>query len=534
MSNGMKSLLLSKIKKYNLLKNLKPAEKNNNYNYIDNISYNIIENMTMFKNNEINKQNLSIRLICNLSLFLSKGKIDQKKIKNKKNDNNIYSNNNLELSIKNFDIYIPSNRIPCLEDINNKKINNIRIPFSSERIQTFFPLGRDFLYVYNNGREIKKNVQKNIKYSSNEIIYKDNSLKESFGNKSNNSYSLSNENIDFLLEKDIINGNNNKIKFKNIPIFKKYRDLVDYIECPLIRKDSVKEEYDNYIKLLNNIDKLFENEENNEYNYKNNLINGAYTDDQININNYKKIYIDNFEVYNIINRNQSKSNKSSKIYDDKNYISENTLNNISSNLNILNKDIFSSSLKKRYLKIMNEQYISLIYKIYIRLNNIEKSLFIDNIYKKKLFLQFFKKFILEIGISDKIHYEKILKNQVYNNKLLSFNQFIQCFDTIICANDYENLKIKFLYLLSIIYYSNDNYNNNEYLNEKQIALFFELLSCNITYVENFCENLGDELVIRYNIIYNNSEKENIIKDLYKFRKMKIVLESFFDEIQNEE
>ena len=68
-------------------------------------------------------------------------------------------------------------------------------------------------------------------------------------------------------------------------------------------------------------------------------------------------------------------------------------------------------------------------------------------------------------------------------------------------------------------------------NSKDIQLFFELLGCNSVYIEDFCENLGDRLVARFNVIYQKDEKENILMGKYRFKKMKLVLESFFDDIQ---
>ena len=127
MSEYLKSFLLAKKNYKNqkklLMQKYKPAEKNINYAYIDSITYNLIENMTKFKNNEINKNDLNINLLSNLSLFFSKEKIDYKKIKkNKKKKNNGTSNK--KCSIQNFGIYFPTNRITCLEEMKIKNSNN--------------------------------------------------------------------------------------------------------------------------------------------------------------------------------------------------------------------------------------------------------------------------------------------------------------------------------------------------------------------------------------------------------------------------
>ena len=69
---------------------------------------------------------------------------------------------------------------------------------------------------------------------------------------------------------------------------------------------------------------------------------------------------------------------------------------------------------------------------------------------KNIFLKNFKKFLLNIEISNKIVFEKILKNQIFFNALKSFSKFIQSFDIIICDTKSENMKQKYLFLLNIL------------------------------------------------------------------------------------
>ena len=105
------------------------------------------------------------------------------------------------------------------------------------------------------------------------------------------------------------------------------------------------------------------------------------------------------------------------------------------NNNIINQNDksheISSSLRKKYLKKMNENYIKLIHIIYMKIISkcsLANSLFFEENLIKKLFLQFFKKFLLTIGINNKKIYEKILKNQIFNKKYYlltnSFNALI--------------------------------------------------------------------------------------------------------------
>lgn len=576
MSENIKSLYLSRRKNKLFPKlNYKQAERNINYTYIDTISFNLMDNMTRFKNSEINKKELNLRLLTNLSLILSKGNIDQKKLKKKKDKNDVDSK---KCSIQNYGIYFPTNRVTCLEEhkdnnygtdnMNNKNVrnNNLRIPFSYETINAFLPFGINLFKKKDNRLSVKSDgrICNNSSYDKGKSSKNSSYYYES--NENDNSFSLiseeslSNKEVTYINNKAILDGINKSI-FKNLKSFRKYRDLVDYIECPLIKNYSKKEKYNNFINLLDNIDEII------EYNDNNNNIKGNFQlNDLIDIDdyNFKRIYVDNFNINNLSNeqyknnlspiRNGVKKNKSnniSKINNNSEFLFSNssikndlsdTLDKTSSSMNqkknnnIINQNDksheISSSLRKKYLKKMNEHYIKLIHIIYMNFISkcsIANLQFFDENMIKKLFLQFFKKFLLAIGINNKKIYEKILKNQIFNKKILSFDQFIQCFDIILYDNDNENILTKYLFLLNII----NQKSNNNILEYKDIELYFELLGCEATYIPEFCENLGDRLIIRYNSIYRAIEGENIIAGKYNFIKMKTVLESFFDELQIE-
>ena len=87
MSKGYIDKILLKTKKYNPYSHMKPAEKDNNFFFINCISYNMMDNFTQFKNKEISSVILNLRLIGNLSFLFSKKKITLKKAKKKKNQN---------------------------------------------------------------------------------------------------------------------------------------------------------------------------------------------------------------------------------------------------------------------------------------------------------------------------------------------------------------------------------------------------------------------------------------------------------------
>ena len=589
MSECLKSYLIQKKNHKNHLRHLKsknkPAEKNINYNYSDSISYNLIESMTMFKNDEIDKNALNLSLLSNLSLFISKGDFDEKKIKKNKNKVNL---DNRKCSMNNYGIYFPTKRITCLEKIkikNNKSsnnnynkkenntFNNIKIPFINEQIDTFLPLGRNIL---DSSKSYIKNYGKKKNEHSYDMTIKQQKSKNSssFNNESENSLSLLSEEslILSINESNNINNkdfldNNNKNMFKNLKKFKNYKQLTDYIECPLINKESIQEKYNNFIKLLDNLDILFEK---NEFNDINNLNEHFDLNNESDIN--KKVYIDNSHIINNlsnINIEQSKNknnllspildkkyksvneSKISKFHNNndllilnstfKNDLSE-TLDKTSSSIKqnktlIINNTIdksheISPSLRKKYLKRMNENYILLIHKIYMNFMSkclLAKSKFLNEKMIKKFFLQLFKQFLLNLGIDNKKIYEKILKTQIFNDKLLTFDQFIQAFDIIIYDNESVNLKEKFAFILNII--SCDNENDKDFLNSNKIELFFDLLGCSAIYIRDFCENLGEKLVIRFNVVYKKDEEDNILLGKYRLRKMKIVLDSFFDDLQ---
>ena len=593
MSDYLKSFLLAKKNYKNqkmfLMKKYKPAEKNINYNYIDSITYNLIENMTMFKNKEVNKNDLNVNLLCNLSLFFSKEKIDQKKIKKDKNKKN--SGTNKKCSIQNFGIYFPTNRITCLEAIkikngnisNNNQIKNkgsqLKIPYNFECIRTFYPLGRNFLDIkYNKSSKIVRKLSNELAYdlilkektSKNTSFYQDSNDNDN-DNDNDNSFSLvseesSNTDLVNISNKELFDLKNKNI-FKNVKNFNNYKQLIDYIECPLIKKNSNKEKYNNFVKLLDNLDYLLEN---NDDNINNNIEENIYLNEEDKYKNGKKVCMDDFEIINNfkninIAQIKYKNNIISPLYADKKYKSANisninnksdllflnstlkhdlsdtldktpsSLHNKSQNINNkIDKSLeISSALKKKYLKRMSENYILIIHKKYmdfITKCRFARNIFLDEIMIKKLFVQLFKSFLLNIGVNNRKIYEKILKNQIFNNKLLTFDQFIQSFDTIIFDNENENLKTKFSFIFNILPHSDDN----DFLSTKKIELFFDLLGCSGIYLQDFCEALGDKLIPRFNAVYKVDEEDNVIYGKYRYRKMKIILDSFLDELQIED
>ena len=463
----------NKEEKKSHIRTFKPARKNINYSYYDSSTYSIIENMTKYKNKEIDNNQLNLNISIMLSFLITK-------CDNKKNH------------IKNFEIYYPMNRITNTENNANYFLPYLDKIKSNKKSDTS----------YSSDNDTKNLNKRNSKSIDSSFIY----------DEENNSLSLISDDSLITINSNIKN-NGRKIQ-KN---FVKYTKLNDYIECPLIQNKNNQEKLNDFTFLLNNIDNIIEKDEIEKFKFYKNRIryNDGITDG--------KIIMDNFDIINYeIIGNDSFYKEKKKIFMDESF--DRKSKDILIIVSDKNEEI-SNSLKKKYKKIMNQNYITLLQKIYKRLMdkcNIKN----DNIKisKKNIFLRNFKKFLLDIEINNKIIYEKILKNQIFSETPLSFDKFIQCFDIIILDNKPENMKQKYVFILNIL-------TSQKFLSWKKIELFFELIGCDSTYIELFSENLGDKLIKRYNAVYEKEEANNIIERKYRVKKLKIILESFFE--QNE-
>jgi hypothetical protein len=208
-------------------------------------------------------------------------------------------------------------------------------------------------------------------------------------------------------------------------------------------------------------------------------------------------------------------------------------------------DINNANLEnnKKFFKKMNENYANIIHEIFMRLIkcsiiNYESNEKFKGIDLKKIIVICFKQLLLLLGLSNKNIFEKIFKNYIFSGKLFSFNKFIKSFDTIIFDKDFQNMKLKYLFLLTITTTQDllgyEKKICDEFLDNKKIENFFELIGCNYAYIETFSENLGQKLIMRYKAVYKNEEKYNILEGKYSLRKMRITLESFFDQVQKDE
>lgn len=533
-----------------------------NYKYMDSISYNIIKAMTVFKNQEISPLSLNKILFGNLSLFITQKNKNLKKSKTKNISQQF-------LPTEEYGLYIPTKRIPCLfyneknkesEYDNNYRLllyrkPKIKIPFNREFINCFKPLGRDFI-ITKVEKKIGLNMQNSGNYNNNSNKVKNDrsksiTLNDSMSFKSNNSFLNSFDNLS--LNSGIINDSNsifskNKTdvyynKNQNEKTYPYYQGLIDYIECPFIKNNTNDK---TILELLEDIGKI-----DNDFFF----INNTNTSCIDNFNNSIVQEIDDeFLGKKIIvpkNLKESKKNlafKNPKIkkgkdgsdhlfaffkYYDKNskdIISLNSRRSVNLQKKAINNTIIKPFLEKKYINQMNKKYIIFIYKCYKKiLRKCSKNkLFSNGTSEKKLFLNNFKRFILLNGICSKSTYTKMIKYQTYNNEL-SFEKFLQCFDIILNKTDANGIKEKLLFLLSLISQEDDinNNNNNSIYDDKDINNYFDLLSCNLTYVQDFSEELGERFIFRYNTIYIG-DNINGGRGYYAI-KLKTVLDSFLEQ-----
>jgi hypothetical protein len=181
---------------------------------------------------------------------------------------------------------------------------------------------------------------------------------------------------------------------------------------------------------------------------------------------------------------------------------------------------------KKFIEKMNEQYIFLMNEKFKKISqklDEAKNFITEKPMIKKLFIQLLKELLLDIGISSKKFYEKLIKFTQYSKERNNFEHFMNIFDIILSENNKENLRFKFLLLLKIIE-SDDS--NDQILDEKQINIFFDFIECDCIYIDKLCEILGEKLILRYKAIYSHENIDKSSEKKYIYRKIKIILDSF--------
>ena len=600
-------------KKYNPYSHMKPAVKDSNFFFANSISFNMVETLTQFKNNEISPTNLNLNILSNLSFLFAKKNITVKKNKAKQKQEQINQKNVLRKNkiinnkeerddfkiIEGYECYIPSKRIPIFNrnpqneknNKNNSKTNKKRkdtqILQNLKNFNFFRPSGRVFSQIHKSKR----------KTSINSASASD-SLSEDFGSSSiinGSSNTINNNNAENENDNDS-SGDFNLIcgetaddsifkdqEFVNLiqtnPSFPKYNGLVELIECPLEDAYSPEIKCKNFIKVLNE----FINDDNNDIDYsinnnKNMLTSFSSNSQSVIVlgddndkNTSQKIYIinpANYEPYtneiensknqgmfsqsgkikkfNIFSKYNSsiinKTSASDDIEDVEGKRNEESLfaffedeskrKNPSKKIEVKLRRILPRSAMK-YTNKMNNQYIFLMYDKYKNISDKyteAKKFLYDDTMVKKLYIQLIKGFILDIGFTSKKFYDKIIKYEMHSKEPINFEHFMNAFELVLTDSNKENLRYRFLLLLKLIS-SNDD--SDQFLAEKQLNIFFDLIGCDYVYIQKFCELLGERLTLRYKAIYTNKKNDkNMQEEKYVYRKIKIILESFLDSLDS--
>ena len=282
---------------------------------------------------------------------------------------------------------------------------------------------------------------------------------------------------------------------------------ISFTQCPILSDD-----IENSKDYLNIFEEISKNDEDN-YILEN--------DDDI-LNNEKKSKSKEVTVINVFNS-----------------LTNNSINNninvsnitISKNVNKKNKILIFSYLdEKVYQNIINSMdkvYVQLMLYHYLTIMNlidVNEKYLINEKMKINLFHSQFKALLFQIGINDISLYQSIIKNLIYKNKIITFEEFILSFNLILSL-PIERIRQKYHFL----YYLSKKSSEQIYYTSKDIQNFFKLITSDKIYEKNFSEIIINRLINRYNAIYQNDEKVNLPNKKYHIRKLNVVLDSFFDD-----
>ena len=406
MSNSNSQSYIDKIlinpKKFNPYSHMKSAIKDSNFFYKNCITYNMVENLTQFKNKEINSTSLNMRLLSNLSFLFAKNKINIKINKNKdhqitkKNKKKIYIKENIFNLLDGYECFIPIKRIPYFnrkpineknshrkENLRNFRRNHnkenkttkiIKIPPNLRTINFFRPCGRFIIpHTNTNSKTIPRRKKSSLSISKSSDDYSADDLSSSLtysnnnddGNDRNNSssdYSLiCGEPDNIFQEKEFMN------LLRTSTTFPKYAELNDLIECPFEDAFPPEMRLKNYLNILDEFLNYEDYEEinnniNTKTNVNNNIINNNTnntTNNNINSNlnidlSYNTTFLSNQEnsIINLSNDTSEDANINNITENDKKLFITNPSNNkLDINIKEKNKLPRKSSISGKLMKV---------------------------------------------------------------------------------------------------------------------------------------------------------------------------------------
>ena len=181
------------------------------------------------------------------------------------------------------------------------------------------------------------------------------------------------------------------------------------------------------------------------------------------------------------------------------------------------KNILKPKVIKEVVNEMSYDYIKYMYILFQKMKKKSNEDEIETNQSKSLnFINQFKSFILDIGISDKKFYEQCIREIIYNKNELEFGEFLECFKKLINLKfDQTFLKFKFLFHIT-------EREEEEYFKKEELENYFNLLQkCKKLYEPEIIDEIKNKLIQKYKKIFPGNDK------MYT-RKLSLVLEQFFD------
>ena len=230
---------------------------------------------------------------------------------------------------------------------------------------------------------------------------------------------------------------------------------------------------------------------------------------------------------NNLKKQKTVDNENSLVFENNNNNNKDNNNNLKNDVNKneqlkMAMDAFNDIIKPKQIKEviydMSYDYLIYMYHIYKKMKEKSDDVEDESSQTKSLnFINQFKAFVLDIGISDKKFYEQCIREIIYNKNELEFGEFLECFKKLINLKfDQTFLKYKFLFHIT-------ERENEEYFKKEELDNYFNmLLKCKKIYEPEIYEDIKNKLVAKYKKIFPGNNK------VYNTRKLSLVLENFFD------
>ena len=422
------------------------------------LTENIQNKISNFKEGKLTKDKLNDQLTLNivsLIKFIQKNEEEKKQLKEL-----IDNNNNSEEEIENDDI---QNEV-------NDTILDVFVPYSRLTRSLQLKLESINIPIINENQEFEKDFN----LEENDFLMNDSDNEEN-GDKKKITKFIEDDEDDNIISNNINNNNNinfldESMSLMNMSLFNQPIDNENYDPFSIGKsgKNNLNKNDNNNINPLIN---------NNNNNINNNLSNNNPNIDKIQFNKKKeeeiKIAFDEF------------------------------------------KNELKGKLITETIKEMNIDYLRYMYAIYKKMKEScdNKEL---NEYKGLKYINQFKSFVLEIGISDKKFYEQCIREIIYNKNMFEFSEFLECFRKLLNLKyDQTFLKYKFLFYIT-------ERKHEDYFEEEDLNKFYNLLqNCKKIYDPDIYTQIKQKLLIKYKKFFPKDTK-------FYTRKLSLILEQFFD------